>query len=1545
MKKNDSFRKKTLMSSFLLGLFLVLFGFSAKGQSSYVVLDEGFDKAPSNISLKSGFGSGIGVWFDTIVSTPVENPGNWIISGWGTPTGNPSISTNAVKGVLKFGYTSNTANKDTVTPFITTCPINLKDAGTFNLHLHCFADGSNPAKEETLEIYLDDKLVKEVSISKIYKIKTGANIAAADLFNTLVLTGLDATNATDTSRITMKITGYGLTKNIRVAIYLDRMIVTKGVDGSPYPTSIKIDNIEKYIPAPDTLPLKIYDLRNFVDYYTTVFPTGTTGTKPVSITAQPNAKIKVTAENNTNTTITGSESGMGSLSFNISVPGRANVEILSADSVTTASYIIGVVDAAPDGRIGTKENPYTSQDILYYGKYAVYGYDVNGENKYWVRGYVKGDANANNGAIGNANGVIRLKNSATSGVFGATAISVIRDTLVVDTMFNAAEPKHYCAKIATNADSVLICGYYGATVGVGLKFGSKGAWNYMPESARVFGKDVLFYGFSTPRFKPDANQWLTTSWEYTSLDSVTDFSIYEPSWDLLKINGTPYAYFNKLDTICTYGHQKGQAFPTITVVPSSSEMTVTYVPENGIPTSWDDTVKAIINYLGTDKTFSVVFKAADTTLITLNELNVVNGTSTATTSGMGVDGVFKMAPAFNKDSLIYTLRLAAKQNIGNIAINGRLGNSTKDADTLNARLARYRMTLVNVSNIAPIPAGTTKAVQVKEIAEDTTYQRIYTINITAEDTSYDASIYKVNSLALHSDTLKPDGARSSTKEFGQTYEPSNFKTLLRTNVPDTIKVTVPFNKNPQVYVSQTILEGDFELYMNHPNAVVGGLERVDNLYKDPDYPNYFEHYIRGVVLKANESAIYRKRAVAEDGVTESKSVYVQVTRLPNTDPGVDSIGIFAGGNKLIMKTTTEPKTYEWNTGSNAIASVDSIVGFPVSYGKVRLDTINNADSTIWSGGGQVATIGKTDLQTDKGGFVNEFKLYSVAQDGIARDTITVKITRPADTDSSTRDINVLPLTSNPEFFLKSAVTLEDVYFNKDSTEYLVYANTTDFPLYISTVPTNSAASSTIDTVYATEVSEGKYEDKSSWHAATVYTIAEDGTENPVHYTVFVGHRSSNNYLSDLKVGGTTIEGFDKDVLMYNYIPTGTTVPVVTATKGSQYANEPVVTPAANIGDTTFVTVTAQSGEERIYAIAMLSTDTTLSSLEVVGQTLTPEFASTTFAYTVSGIERDITEVTINATATYATVDGDGVVTLSTESDTTTRVVTVTAQNGDLGHYTLTLIKRPIATDATLSALGVTGQTLTPAFAPTTFAYTVSEIERNITSVTVTATANEPHAIIVGAVSVTLSMTSDTTYATVNVTAEDEIATETYTITLIKRAARTDATLSALGVTGYTLDPEFVSTTTAYTVREITGTTATVTATPTDANANVEGAEVVNLTGDTTTAIVKVIAEDGTTEKEYTLTLIKKATGIEDVNALANVSLYPNPVVDIVSVNLEKVQEKVTINVYNAAGTLVSAKIVNGGSVQSIDLSKLAKGAYSVVIATENGSVTEKITKQ
>ena len=303
-------------------------------------------------------------------------------------------------------------------------------------------------------------------------------------------------------------------------------------------------------------------------------------------------------------------------------------------------------------------------------------------------------------------------------------------------------------------------------------------------------------------------------------------------------------------------------------------------------------------------------------------------------------------------------------------------------------------------------------------------------------------------------------------------------------------------------------------------------------------------------------------------------------------------------------------------------------------------------------------------------------------------------------------------------------------------------------------------------------------------------------------------------------------------------------------------------------------------------------DATLRVLSASPDTLSPEFAPTTLAYSVS-VGNSISQITLLSTAldVNATVEflGSGDQSLA-DADANveghqvnlalganTIKVKVTARNGTTTKiYTVTVTRSLTAsTDATLNALELSNGTLSPTFATDHVSYTAS-VQGEFAQITVTPTAtasgstieylNATDTAIVDADTdkdghqIALSIGANT--IKVKVTADDRTTTKTYTLTVTRLS--NDPSLRDLSMSDGALQPSFARGTTTY-YASVRNTVDQLTVTPTkshagttlsypgstDADTNTAGHQVDLTVGDNTIN-VKGTSEDGTQSRTYTV---------------------------------------------------------------------------------------------
>ena len=249
----------------------------------------------------------------------------------------------------------------------------------------------------------------------------------------------------------------------------------------------------------------------------------------------------------------------------------------------------------------------------------------------------------------------------------------------------------------------------------------------------------------------------------------------------------------------------------------------------------------------------------------------------------------------------------------------------------------------------------------------------------------------------------------------------------------------------------------------------------------------------------------------------------------------------------------------------------------------------------------------------------------------------------------------------------------------------------------------------------------------------------------------------------------------------------------------------------------------------------ISTDATLSDLTVNGTTV-DGFSPTNYNYSVpipTGDPLPITGATTSfPAATIAITQATAVPGQA--------VVLVTAEDGTT-QLTYTIDFYIAGTDATINDLTVDGVTI-PGFAPDVFNYDYSVATGDPIPV-VGATPSDPLAIMV-----INQATSLPGAATVAITSEDGLTTNTYTVNFLYNPG-TDATLSDLLVAGVTIDgfdPAIYN----YTYAVIFNNPSPyVQGIPNDPLATVDDTQCIYIPGD---GILVVTAEDGVTTLTYTV---------------------------------------------------------------------------------------------
>lgn len=169
------------------------------------------------------------------------------------------------------------------------------------------------------------------------------------------------------------------------------------------------------------------------------------------------------------------------------------------------------------------------------------------------------------------------------------------------------------------------------------------------------------------------------------------------------------------------------------------------------------------------------------------------------------------------------------------------------------------------------------------------------------------------------------------------------------------------------------------------------------------------------------------------------------------------------------------------------------------------------------------------------------------------------------------------------------------------------------------------------------------------------------------------------------------------------------------------AKQSVTLRPANMPTPIEIVTSVPAGETKTYTVMVTrlgSSDASLASLSVSKGTLEPGFSPNEKMYSVT-VEYPVDSVVVTATKADRTAAMSGSVSadpgvetaeatilLGPQGSTTPASIAVTAQNGELRNYALTIhrLVKPLSDDSSLSALTIAPGSLVPAFAPATTMY-------------------------------------------------------------------------------------------------------------------------------------------------------------------------------------------------------------------------------------------------
>ena len=546
-------------------------------------------------------------------------------------------------------------------------------------------------------------------------------------------------------------------------------------------------------------------------------------------------------------------------------------------------------------------------------------------------------------------------------------------------------------------------------------------------------------------------------------------------------------------------------------------------------------------------------------------------------------------------------------------------------------------------------------------------------------------------------------------------------------------------------------------------------------------------------------------------------------------------------------------------------------------------TVNDSEATY---------VIKLDGVTDADGVVSL---------SVGSNVITIEVTAEDDTTTQTYTVTVTRLVSlqqNSTDATLSALTLSGINFGAFSSDTDSYTASVAYSVSQTTVtPTvNDSGATYVIKLGGVTDADGVVSLSVGRNDITIEVTAEDDTTQTYTIAVTRASPSSDATLSALTLSSIDFGTFASGTTSYsaqvaNSVSQTTVTPTVNDS-GATYViklggvtdADGVVSLSVGRNDITIEVTAEDDDTTQTYTIAVTraspSSDATLSALTLSSIDF-GTFASGTTSYSAQ-VANSVSQTTVTPTvndsgATYViklggVTDADGVVSLSVGRNDIT--IEVTAEDDDTTQtYTVAVTRASPSSDATLSALTLSSIDF-GTFASGTTSYT-ADVANSVTETTVTPTVNHSGASYViklggvtdadGVVSLSVGRND----ITIEVTAEDDDTTQTYTVAVTRASPSSDATLSALTLSSIDFGT-FASGTTSYTA-QVANSVSQTTVTPT---VNDSGATYVIKLGGVTDAdgvvslsvgrnviTVEVTAEDDSTTKTYTVTVTRAAAPI------------------------------------------------------------------------------------
>lgn len=674
---------------------------------------------------------------------------------------------------------------------------------------------------------------------------------------------------------------------------------------------------------------------------------------------------------------------------------------------------------------------------------------------------------------------------------------------------------------------------------------------------------------------------------------------------------------------------------------------------------------------------------------------------------------------------------------------------------------------------------------------------------------------------------------------------------------------------------------------------------------------------------------------------------------------------------VVSEDLSETETYTLNINRTK-SSINTLSGITVSEGTLSPEFKSDVTSYTVNVEGDVDSINigatLTDYRAEITSGLGDHALE------VGENIITIRVVSES---GAPLDYTIKVVRAEKANNYLSSLTVDGVLvpdFDKETTEYTL--DKVDY------TKTSIEIGATAEDVDATVTGTGKFGLATGDNSFTVTVTAQNGLVKA--YTINIERAKNNDATLDLLTvtGYTLVPAFDSAtndyVVTVSETKTTLSPSEITAIPNDTNATvnkQEAISLSTTVNNFYTIEVIAEDGVTKnnytIQVIRPKSTDATLKSVNITGATITPEFKSNKYEYTLTVPYGSTAGFTIEGIPNVDTtsVYGNG----SYTKDNSVIELITRAEDEDTSITYKFNVVEAASNDATLSALSVKGYPLDKTFVKTTLNYDIGDIPYSTTQLMIEATSTNADATIEYYVDgskqssnvVTIPQALGEKTIAVKVIAPDGLTEKTYNITY-NVVNSSNAYLSKLTPSVGEID--FNKTTENYTLtvdNSVTSINFDLETEDDYASVKVGDDEsfftpktitVSDLPVGKTTLSILVTAQDGTTTKPYTVLITRLAPVASDDAYLSTLSvngyeITPTFDMETLEYSIGEIPfalTELTINATPNYGKSTVSYLVNGVG-QSSNVVTIPKvdgaGAITIKVLAEDGKTVKnyKIT--